>query len=283
MSDFITRFAPSPTYYLHVGHGFSALKAYQAAKKAEGRFLLRIEDIDQTRCRPAYEQAIYEDMEWLGIEYEQPVRRQSDRLSHYQQALELLRDEGVIYRCFKTRREIAAQASPEKLGPEGPVYFGQALDAEQEQELIAQGIAFAWRLSIKRVMERYGTQLANLYFTEQNQGPAGEKGAIKIKPHLAGDVVLARKDIGISYLLASVIDDAEQNITHVIRGQDLFYITHIQVLVQFLLRLPRPLYHHHRLITDLAGEKLSKSNHALSLRRLREKGVSVEQMKRRFF
>lgn len=279
---FTTRFAPSPTGLLHLGHAFSALTAYRAAKAAGGRFLLRIEDIDRGRCRTDYEDAIYEDLAWLGLTWETPARRQSDHFDDYAGALDRLRDKGLVYRCFKTRKEIAeeiAQAphlAPQ--GPEGIPYIGTPLAALEERNLMAEGAAFAWRLSIRAARNYLGTDYNALSFVETGAGPNGETGEIKAEPGLFGDVVIARKDFGTSYHLSAVHDDALQGVSHVIRGHDLYYTAHLHVLLQALLGLPRPVYRHHHLITDENGKRFAKRDRAVTLRALREGGATREDI-----
>lgn len=269
---FVTRFAPSPTGYLHKGHALSALTAFTAAREAHGRFLLRIEDIDVTRCRPAFEAAMLEDLAWLGLTWETPVRRQSDHLPDYQAALARLEARGVLYRCFRTRREVAqAMAS----APHGPmeVFRGQALPADEEARRLAAGEPFAWRLSLDAAARALGG-FAGLSFIEEDQG------VVAARPELGGDVVLARKDVGVAYHLAVVTDDALQGVTHVIRGRDLFEATHVQRLLQALLDLPTQRYRHHPLLTDAEGRRLAKRDGAETLRSLREQGMSPADLRR---
>ena len=278
MTKFATRFAPSPTGFLHLGHGFSALIAQRAAKDAGGQFILRIEDIDQTRCKPEFEAAIFEDLRWLGIEWEEPVRRQSDHFGDYDVALAKLREKEVVYRCFKTRKEIlddiarAPHLSPN--GPEGPQYIGAPLPAYEERSLLAEGAPFAWRLSISAARKFIGSAFDDLFFTEETLD--GETRRIDATPEIFGDVVVARKDSGTSYHLASVCDDALQGITHVIRGEDLYHAAHLHRLLQELLGLPAPIYRHHRLITDANGKRLAKRDKAATLKALRESGATPE-------
>ncbi len=279
-AKFITRFAPSPTGYLHLGHAFSALLAFNMAKKFGGVFILRMEDIDQTRCRPEFEQAIYEDLHWLGMKWAGPVMRQSTRLSFYQKALDKLQSRGLLYRCFKTRKEIAASSKDLPLGPDGPAYKGAPLPAKEEAAKLKAGQAFAWRLSSHALQAQYEKDLSGLSFHETNSGPAGEKGDIPVDPSLFGDIVLARKDTGIAYHLACTLDDAAQNISHVIRGQDLFYASHIHRVLQMLLDLPTPQYHHHHLITDAQGRKFSKRDQSKTLQSLRAEGVTPRQVRK---
>lgn len=280
-----TRFAPSPTGFLHLGHAFSALTAFRAAREARGRFLLRIEDIDRTRCRPEFEAAIYEDLDWLGVVWETPVRRQSEHMADYAAALDRLHEFGLVYRCFKTRSEIldeiarAPHLSP--AGPEGPAYFGAPLAADEERSLIASGAPYAWRLSIAAARKRLGGAFEALRFTADGEGPNGESGLINARPDLFGDVVLGRKDSGTSYHLASVHDDALQGVTHVIRGQDLFHAAHLHRLLQALLGYPEPRYAHHRLLTDETGRRLAKRDQAATLRALRAAGESATSVRAR--
>ena len=267
---FVTRFAPSPTGYLHKGHAFSALTAYEAAREAEGRFILRIEDIDATRCRPEYEAAIYEDLAWLGLRWEEPIRRQSEHLADYEAALERLKARGLLYRCFRTRKEVAEiQSAPHGL----PEPFRAApLHPNEEERMLEEGRPYAWRLSLDAARQAVGNW-AGLTFLEEG------KGVIRAQPELAGDVVLARKDVGVAYHLAVVVDDALQGITHVIRGEDLFEATHIQRLLQALLDLPTPIYRHHRLLTGSDGKRFAKRDRAETLRSLRERGVTPAQLR----
>lgn len=270
---FVTRFAPSPTGYLHRGHAFSALTAYRAAQEAGGRFLLRIEDIDATRCRPEYDAAIFEDLAWLGLEWETPVRRQSEHLADYHAAIETLRQRGLVYRCFKTRKEIDIGRAPHE--PAVP-YVGAPLPADEEAERLDRGEAFAWRLSLAAAREALGG-FENLTFVEQGAGPDGETGVLQARPETAGDIVLARKDVGVAYHLAVVHDDALQGVTHVIRGLDLFEAAHIQRLLQALLDLldlPTPTYRHHGLLLGPDGKRYAKRDKAQTLRELRAAGVS---------
>lgn len=269
---FATRFAPSPTGYLHKGHAFSALTAYAAAREAGGRFVLRIEDIDTTRCRPPYEAAIYEDLAWLGLTWETPVRRQSEHLDDYHAALARLEADGLVYRCFRTRKEMAqAMAS----APHGPaeVFRGGPLAAAEEAAKLSAGEPFAWRLSLDAAARKLGGINA-LTFTDEAEG------VVAARPELAGDIVLARKDVGVAYHLAVVVDDALQGITHVIRGRDLLEATHIQRLLQALLGLPTPAYRHHALLVGPDGKRFAKRDKAETLRSLREGGMSAADLRR---
>ncbi|WP_310539657.1 tRNA glutamyl-Q(34) synthetase GluQRS [Phenylobacterium sp.] len=273
-APFTTRFAPSPTGLLHRGHAFSALTARDAARAAGGRFVLRIEDIDATRCRPDFETAIYEDLAWLGLEWEQPVRRQSEHLTEYQAAIERLAERGLLYRCFRTRKEIAEAIAS---APHGTmdIWRGSPLPSDQDARRLAAGEAFAWRLSLDAALAQAGP----LTFTEEGFGPNGETGLIPARPELGGDVVLARRDVGVAYHLAVTLDDALQGVTHVIRGHDLFEATHVQRLLQALLDLPTPVYRHHRLLTGPDGKRYAKRDHAQTLAELRTAGVTPQQLR----
>ena len=268
-----TRFAPSPTGWLHLGHAFAALFA---AREADGgRFLIRLEDIDATRARPEYEEAIFEDLAWLGLSWEKPVRRQSDHFDDYRAALSQLEAQGLLYPCFCTRREIQdeiARAGNAPQGPDGPLYPGTCrhLDAAERQQRLASGAAYALRLDVMKALELLDAPLA---FTELS------RGEIIADPSIFGDVVLARKDTPASYHLAVVVDDALQGITLVTRGEDLLPATHLHRLLQHLLGLPVPRWHHHRLLTDEAGKRLAKRDDARSLRSLREAGWTPERVR----
>lgn len=273
-APFTTRFAPSPTGLLHRGHAFSALTAHDAARAANGAFLLRIEDIDATRCRPAFEAAIFKDLAWLGLTWEQPVRRQSEHLAEYQAAIETLAARGLLYRCFRTRRQIAEAIAS---APHGAMetWRGAPLPADEEARRLAAGEAFAWRLSLEAALAQAGP----LTFVEEGSGPNGERGAITARPELGGDVVLARRDVGVAYHLAVTLDDALQGVTHVIRGQDLFEATHVQRLLQALLGLPTPVYRHHRLLTGPDGKRYAKRDHAQTLADLRAAEVTPQHLR----
>lgn len=280
----VTRFAPSPTGFLHLGHAFAALIAFDAARKAHGRFLLRIEDIDRRRCRSEFEDAIAEDLAWLGLEWERPALRQSEQFEDYKLALKTLRDRGLLYPCFCTRKEIAtevARASEaphlDRQGLEGPLYPGtcRGLSRMRRSERIASSAPYALRIDIEKASSLAGS----LSFQESGHGPNGEAGRQSVQPNLLGDVVLARKEMPTSYHLAVVVDDARQGVTLVTRGDDLFHATHIQRLLQRLLGLPEPAYAHHRLITNPSGEKFSKRDKSVTLRALREKGVSANDIR----
>jgi len=269
-----TRFAPSPTGWLHLGHAFAALFAQHAAGE-NGRFLLRIEDIDGTRARPEYETALFDDLAWLGLDWEKPVRRQSDHFDDYRAALTKLDALGLLYPCFCTRREIQdeiSRAGDAPQGPDGPLYPGTCrhLDAAQRRARIESGDAYALRLDVAKACAQLS---APLTFIEHSLGE------LTADPSLFGDVVLARKDTPASYHLAVVVDDALQGITLVTRGEDLLPATHLHRLLQHLLGLPVPEWHHHRLITDETGKRLAKRDNARSLKSLREAGWSPQDVK----
>jgi glutamyl-Q tRNA(Asp) synthetase len=273
----VFRFAPSPNGYLHLGHAASALLNSDLARQSGGRLLLRIEDIDTTRCRPAFEAAIYDDLAWLGLVWEMPVRRQSEHLSLYREALDRLARAHLIYPAFETRAEIAGCAT--ERDPDGAPRYpgrGRILSAREEARRAAAGAAHVLRLDIAAACARTGA----LTWTEQGAGPDGETGLVAAQPQAWGDVVLARKDTPVSYHLCVTIDDAVQGVSHVVRGHDLFYATAIHRLLQGLLGLPAPLYRHHALVPDAAGAKLSKSTHATSLRTLRAEGLSPADIRR---
>ena len=281
-SSFVTRFAPSPSGLLHRGHAFSALSAFAEARSEGGRFLLRIEDIDSERCRPEFEQAIYQDLEWLGIEWETPVRRQSEHLDDYHAALEQLRVQGLVYRCFRTRSEVLEEIARAPHGPEPQPFRGGPLPLADEGERLGRGEAFAWRLSLDVAGARLGPAYGGLSFLEAAMPGMDDDvdfDMILAEPGTAGDVVLARKGLGVAYHLAVVVDDALQGITEVIRGQDLFEATHIQVLLQRLLGLPTPVYRHHRLLMRPDGKRYAKRDAAETLRAIRESGVSAAELR----
>lgn len=269
-----TRFAPSPTGRLHKGHAFSALTAWQTAKAAQGRFLLRIEDIDPTRCKPAFDAGILEDLTWLGLDWETPVRRQSEHLTDYAAVIDTLDRRELLYRCFRTRKDILDSIGDAPHGAADAARPGPH-PADEEAALLAEGRPFAWRLSLDRAREVLGDRAwTTLAFVEEGEGPDGERGLIRARPETAGDVVVARKDAGTAYHVAVTHDDALQGVTHVLRGHDLFEATHIQVLLQALMGWPTPVYRHHRLITDAEGRRFAKRDGAVTLAHLRNEGLS---------
>ena len=270
----VTRFAPSPTGYLHLGHAASALCGWEAARSAAGRFILRIEDIDTTRCRPEFTAAILEDLAWLGLLWEEPVRLQSQHMSDYSAALHRLEQLGVLYPCFCTRKEIAAEianAGHAPHGPDGPLYPGTCrnLRAGERASRMGSGLPYALRLDVAKAAGLTGS----LTWTEEGQG------RIPADPLKLGDVVLARKEVPASYHLAVTVDDALQGITLVIRGEDLFHATHLHRLLQTLLGLAEPAYKHHILLTNGAGRRLAKRDGAVTLRALREAGRTPAEVR----
>ena len=282
----VFRFAPSPNGFLHLGHARSALLNFESARQSGGRFLLRIEDIDATRCRPEFEAAICEDLAWLGIAWETPVRRQSEHLADYRAALDRLSALGLLYPSFESRAGIARLvAEREAAGvwprdPDGaPLYPGAArsLSTDERERLLRSGAPYALRLDMAAAMRLAG----DLWWTERGAGPDGETGEIVARPDVWGDVILARKETPTSYHLSVVIDDALQGVTEVVRGHDLFWSTGVHRLLQKILGLPEPVYRHHDLIRDDAGAKLSKSSKATGLRELRAAGATPEAIRRR--
>jgi len=274
----VFRFAPSPNGYLHLGHAFSALLNFDLARQTGGRLLLRIEDIDLTRCKPEFETAIYEDLAWLGIAWDEPVRRQSEHLADYREALEKLSAQNLVFPSFETRAEIAKLVAQREASgrwprdPDGaPLYPGTAklLSSDERARLLGSDAPYALRLDMAAACARAG----DLFWAEHGEGPDGEVGAVAARPEAWGDVVLARKETPTSYHLSVVVDDALQGVTEVVRGQDLFWSTSVHRLLQQLLGLPQPAYRHHRLILDAAGGKLSKSTEATGLRELRAGGA----------
>lgn len=263
----VSRFAPSPTGDLHLGHALSALTAFEVADG--GRFILRIEDIDRGRCRPEYEAALLEDLAWLGLTWEEPVRRQSEHMADYAAALDRLKALGVVYPCFCTRKEIEAEieaAGGAPHGPDGPLYPGicRPLSAEERARRIAEGIPHAWRIDGAAAIAAAGP----LSWMD------AQAGTVAATPELLGDAVLARKDVATSYHLAVTVDDALQGVTDVVRGVDLFHASHLHRLLQALLGLPVPRYHHHRLLVGPDGKRYAKRDRSVTLRDLRSAGHS---------
>ena len=276
----VTRFAPSPTGHLHLGHAYAAAFASRIARDTGGRFLVRIEDIDATRSRAAFEAGILEDLRWLGLNWDGEVRRQSEHLDAYASALDLLRARGLVYPCFCTRKEIQAEIAASAGAPQGAdgvVYPGicRHRDAGESAQRIAGGEQHAWRLDVSKAVAGLNDALV---FDESGVGPNGENGTIEVQPALSGDVVLARKETPASYHLAVVVDDALQGVTLVTRGNDLFAATHIHRLLQALLELPAPRYRHHRLVLDANGKRLAKRDQAATLKSLRESGVQPDEV-----
>lgn len=281
---FTTRFAPSPTGPLHLGHAYSALLAFDMARAAGGTFLLRIEDIDQSRARPQWEAQIYDDLRWLGLDWPAPVMRQSDRLTVYRATLERLWQMGVLYPCTCSRRDIEAAASaPQEggaplVGPDGIVYPGTCRPSAPPSRAMPEDTPL--RLDMARALD----MVAPPTFRETGAGPEGETGIITADPAAMiagiGDVVLARRGMGTSYHLSVVVDDAAQGVTCVVRGRDLFEATVIHVLLQGLLGLPVPEYHHHRLIRDESGKRLAKRDDARAIALFRAEGASPDDIRR---
>jgi len=277
----VFRFAPSPNGLLHLGHGYSALLNQSLAREAGGRLLLRIEDIDTARCRPEFEAAIYRDLAWLGIGWEEPVRRQSEHFGEYQQALQSLIDHGLAYPAFLSRAEVrAAVATAEAAGrpwsrdPDGaPLYpeTERELDPKSAAGWIADGRQHAWRLDMDRALAATDQALT---WHEEGAGPDGESGIVTAAPARWGDIVLSRSDAPSSYHLSVTLDDALQGVTNIVRGQDLFHATSVHRLLQALLGLPEPIYRHHGLVLGPDGRKLSKSNGDTALATYREEGLS---------
>ena len=276
MTDFVTRFAPSPTGYLHLGHACSAFHVWDAAKAAGGQVLLRIEDIDQTRCRPEYETEILEDLTWLGLAWTGPVRRQSEHFDEYEAVLQNLRRRGLVYRCFRTRREIAA-AMPAGARPDEGGFVGRPLPANEEDARIARGEAYAWRLSLAAARDALGPRYTRLRYLDESTGAAC---AVPADPRPFGDVVLGRKETPTSYHLACCHDDALQGVTHVIRGEDIREMTAVHTLLQALMDWPLPVYRFHPLILGPDGKKLSKRAGDRGLRAWRDEGKTPDDLRR---
>lgn len=283
----VFRFAPSPNGQLHLGHAYSALLNQRMARETGGRFLLRMEDIDVTRCTPELERGVLRDLAWLGLQWEEPVRRQSDHFDDYRAALERLIDADLVYPAFMSRGEVRARIAEHEAGgerwprdPDGaPVYPGEDrhMSARERQALIDEGAPFAWRLDMASAIAHVGNTLD---WDETGQGPEGEAGRVRARPESWGDVVIARKEIPASYHLSVVVDDALQGITHVVRGRDLFHATAVHRVLQELLGLSVPQYHHHDLVLDDDGRKLSKSRGDTSLAALRESGATAGDIAR---
>ena len=286
MSRPVFRFAPSPNGLLHLGHAYSAMLDHALARGAGGRFLVRIEDIDTTRCRPDHETALLEDLAWLGLDRDEPLRRQSEHFDAYLEALERLKAMGLVYPSVLGRGEIRARVAAFEAGggrwprdPDGaphPPGDERDFDAAGRAELLARERHVVWRLDTTKALARVGP----LSWRETGAGPAGESGRITADPAAWGDPILARWEVPTSYHLSVVVDDALQGITHVVRGRDLFHATSVHRLLQTLLGLPAPIYHHHRLITDGTGRKLSKSAADTALADLRVRGATPADIRR---
>jgi glutamyl-Q tRNA(Asp) synthetase len=269
----VTRFAPSPTGALHLGHAFAAFVVWDTARAAGGQVVVRMEDIDASRCRPEHEAAILDDLTWLGLDWPEPVRRQSEHLCAYAGALDTLIARGLVYRCFRTRRDLMEAVASAPHAPV-PAFRGTPLSPDEEAERVARGEAYAWRLSLDRARDHLGPEWSRLAFVADGVDVVAD-------PARHGDVVLARKDAPTSYHLASVHDDALQGVTHVIRGEDLREAAHVHVLLQALFRWPTPVYRHHRLITDPTGRRLAKRDQDLTLAALRAHGETPATLRAR--
>ena len=281
-SQSVWRFAPSPNGFLHLGHAYSALRNWLGAQESGGRFILRIEDIDTGRARPEFEDAIYEDLRWLGLRWETPVRRQSDHFGEYALAVERLQAMGLVYPCFCTRGDIAAcvEGAPDwPRDPDGaPVYPGtcRALSETARRAHLMAGHNAAMRLDMAAACARVDCMIG---WTEY--GESREARDVRAEPQVWGDVIVARRDVPASYHIAVVVDDALQGVTDVVRGMDLFHATSVHRLLQTLLDLPAPVYRHHRLILDAEGKKLSKSRSSETLCDLRARGVRPDEIRER--
>lgn len=281
MTQPVFRFAPSPNGQLHLGHAYSALLNARMANESEGRFLLRMEDIDTARCTPQLEQGIYDDLSWLGLKWEQPVRRQSEHFSEYRNALTKLADKGLVYPAFLSRTEVREQIGEAHAkgedwpsDPDGTPLYPQSerkLSEKEQTERIVSGAPYAWRLDMDKAI---AAASESLFWNESGSGPNDETGRLPVNPAQWGDVVIARKDTPTSYHLSVVVDDALQGITHIVRGRDLFHATSVHRLLQKLLDLPEPLYHHHDLVLGDDGLKLAKSRKDTALSSLREQGFT---------
>lgn len=268
MAKFLTRFAPSPTGLLHLGHAASAFAVWRAAEEAGGPVpILRIEDTDITRCKPEYEAAILEDLAWLGFEWQAGVRRQSEHFEDYDRVVETLSAKGLTYKCFRTRKEIAAAG--------GEAFQGGPLPAEREEEYLSEGRAFSVRLSLQRARDYLGPAYDSLEYTEEKQGFLQ---VIPADPSSTGDIILKRKDTPAAYHLACTHDDAAARITHIIRGQDLLAAAPVHTLLYTLMDWPKPIYTHHTLLFGSDGKKLAKRDKSTSLAALREQGMRPDEV-----
>ncbi|UYQ72748.1 tRNA glutamyl-Q(34) synthetase GluQRS [Pelagibacterium flavum] len=279
-SQRIFRFAPSPNGRLHLGHAYSALYTDHWARALGGAFVLRIEDIDTVRCRPEFVEAVFKDLQWLGLEWPEPVRVQSAHFDDYRVAADALRSKGLLYPCFCTRAEIRAAADG-RTDPDGaPIYPGTCrhLPGAERLEKLEAGVPVQWRLDVGRALDGKG----ELSIREAMPDPASEVVKRRAEPERWGDVVIVRKDTPTSYHLSVVVDDAIQGITHVTRGMDLYASTDIHVLLQVLLDLPSPVYTHHPLIVGEDAEKLSKSRGSESLAGLRALGIAPGEIRAQF-
>lgn len=276
LSPATTRFAPSPTGYLHLGHAYSAMFAENIARKTKGNFVLRIEDIDQSRCRPEFVRAICEDLKWLGLSWSGPLLKQSERFQIYQEVLEKLTEADLVYPCFCSRREIQIElesAVNAPHGPDGSHYPGTCRNLERSQREI--NIAARRPYSLRLDAQRAGSQAGPLEIFDL------ARGMIPVNPNISGDVILGRKEVTTSYHLAVTIDDAEQGVTIVTRGEDLLPASHIQRLLQKLIGLPETIYEHHRIIKGEDGKRLAKRHRSQTLKSLRDQGITPEGVRKK--
>jgi glutamyl-Q tRNA(Asp) synthetase len=279
----VFRFAPSPNGEMHLGHALSAFVGYEQARACGGRFLVRIEDIDPGRSRMRYVEQIFADLAWLGIAWEEPVVFQSQRMSAYRTAVRRLEAMGLVYPCFATRAEIEAAVRDGAVDPDGaPLYPGlyRARDPREVSRRQAAGERFALRIDMTAALAAAAARLGGTRLAFTELGEDGAARTVEAASERWGDAVIVRKDVPTSYHLAVVVDDAWQGVTHVTRGRDLFAATDLHRLLQVLLDLPAPVYHHHRLITDAAGRKLAKSAGDTSLRALRKGGFTAADIRR---
>lgn len=279
----VLRFAPSPNGQLHLGHALSALTGFDMARHLHGRFLVRIEDIDTARCSEAHIAGQLEDLAWLGIAWEHPVLRQSQHFDVYRQAAARLESLGLLYPCFATRQDIAAGKRPNAVDPDGaPLYPGlhKHMPPAEVAQRKGRGEPFALRLDMQRALELARERLAGQPLTFTSFATDGSTSMVPARPERWGDTVVVRKDVPASYHLSVVVDDGRQGVTHVTRGMDLYAATDLHRLLQVLLELPAPHYHHHRLITDVEGRKLAKSARDTSLASLRQAGITAAEIRR---
>jgi glutamyl-Q tRNA(Asp) synthetase len=278
----VFRFAPSPNGPLHLGHALSALTGLDMARRASGRFLVRIEDIDVTRCREEHVSGIFEDLAWLGVPWEEPVLRQSQHFAVYVEAAQWLEAQGLLYPCFASRSEIEAAAAPGAVDPDGAALYPglhKGLRRDEIESRLRNGERFALRIDMGRALAKATERLGGAPLTFTEVGDDGATEIIEARPERWGDAVIVRKDVPASYHLAVVVDDGRQAITHVTRGRDLYAATDLHRLLQVLLGLPEPRYHHHRLLTDADGRKLAKSARDTGLGELRASGTSAAEVR----
>ena len=273
MPDFITRFAPSPTGYLHLGHAYSAILVRRAADAAGGKALLRIEDTDETRCRPEYVTGIHEDLGWLGLNWDGKVRQQSHHYAEYERVIDIFRARGLVYRCFRSRSEVSEIMS----SAPGDAFVSGPLPLTEEREKLSRRAPYAWRLSLNRAAAELGPAYAALTYQIETAEGLQTRPA---EPDRFGDIALTRRDAPVAYHLAACHDDAVQSVTHIIRGMDLVDAPHIHTLLQTLMDWPRPIYRHHQLLTGSDGKRLAKRDKSKTLRAMRESGLSAADIYR---